>query len=69
MGDTSHQRASASRLTGAMLHGESTAADYRHDIVCQGCGMKLDRTGSKLTARLDEALAGGEKVLFLDQLQ
>ena len=56
-------------LTGALLSGESTAEDGRHDFVCEGCGNKLDRRGTNLVARLDQARESGDKVLYLDQLQ
>jgi hypothetical protein len=56
-------------ITGAMLWGDATLEDYRHEFVCEGCGNKLDRLGDKLISRLDQAREAGEKVLFLDQLQ
>ena len=55
-------------ITGAMLWGESSAADGRHDVMCKGCGNKLDRQGSKLVPRLDWARDHGEKIVFLDDL-
>ncbi|MCS3844795.1 hypothetical protein [Microbacterium sp. AK031] len=55
-------------ITGAMLWGESSAADGSHDVACKGCGTKLDRRGDKLVPRLDRARDVGEKILFLEDL-
>jgi hypothetical protein len=59
----------AVHITGAMLWGESTVEDYRHDLVCLGCGNKLDRLGDNLVPRLDRARERGDKIVFLDELQ
>ncbi|MBM7025037.1 hypothetical protein [Clavibacter zhangzhiyongii] len=54
-------------LTYAMvINLESSAADGRHDFLCEGCGNKVDRLGSSVVARLERARANKEKVVPMD---